>query len=306
MAQNTGNSTIAVGAVGPRRAWHSARRNPYADALARLVEFRLARVGLFILVVFVVVAVFAPWITPMDPIEIHPRDSLERPGAKYLLGADRLGRDQLSRLIYGARISLAIAGSGVAAAVVAGVAIGAIAGWVGKWIDEILMRIMDSLASLPNIVLALTLVAITGGAIPNIILVVALVQTPSIARVVRSQVLSERERDYVTAAISTGSSPFRVVSRHVLPNTMAPVIIQASIGFGGAILLEASLSFLGVGVQAPTPTWGGMLRNAFEVVSLAPFLTFVPGFTIFIVVLSFNFVGDALRDVLDPKLRNTR
>jgi peptide/nickel transport system permease protein len=191
-------------------------------------------------------------------------------------------------------------------AVIAGIAIGATAGWVGKWPDEILMRIMDALASLPNIVLALTLVAITGGAVGNIILVVALVQTPSIARVVRSQTLSERERPYVMAAISLGASPLRVVSRHVVPNTLAPVIIQASIGFGGAILLEASLSFLGVGVRAPTPTWGGMLRNAFEVVNLAPFLTFVPGLTLFIVVLSFNFVGDALRDVLDPKLRNVR
>jgi peptide/nickel transport system permease protein len=242
----------------------------------------------------------------MDPIEIHPRDSLQRPGSEYWLGADRLGRDQLSRLMYGARVSLSIAGLGVGAAVIAGVAIGATAGWVGKWPDEILMRIMDSLASLPNIVLALTLVAITGGAVGNIILVVALVQTPSIARVIRSQVLSERERDYVTAAISTGASPFRVLLRHVIPNTLAPVIIQASIGFGAAILLEASLSFLGVGVRAPTPTWGGMLRNAFEVVSLAPFLTFVPGLVLFIVVLSFNFVGDALRDVLDPRLRNVR
>jgi peptide/nickel transport system permease protein len=274
--------------------------------VGQLLDLRLARFGLVVLILFIVLAVFAPWLAPMDPIEIHPRDSLQRPGSEYWLGADRLGRDQLSRLMYGARVSLSIAGLGVGIAVIAGVAIGATAGWVGKWPDEILMRIMDSLASLPNIVLALTLVAITGGAVGNIILVVALVQTPSIARVIRSQVLSERERDYVTAAISTGASPFRVLLRHVIPNTLAPVIIQASIGFGGAILLEASLSFLGVGVQAPTPTWGGMLRNAFEVVSLAPFLTFVPGLVLFIVVLSFNFVGDALRDVLDPRLRNVR
>ena len=286
--------------------WRTAQKNPWVNMVSELMQLRLARFGLIVLFVFTFLAVFAPLISPFDPIEIHPRDSLERPGSEYWLGADRLGRDQLSRLIYGARVSLIIGGAGVSIAVIAGVAIGATAGWVGKWIDEALMRVMDSLASLPNIVLALTLVAITGGAIPNIIIVVGLVQTPSIARVVRSQMLSERERDYVTAAISTGASPFRVVSRHVIPNTMAPVIIQASIGFGGAILLEASLSFLGVGVPAPTPTWGGMLRNAFEVVNLAPFLTLVPGFTIFIVVLSFNFVGDALRDVLDPKLRNAR
>jgi peptide/nickel transport system permease protein len=284
----------------------SLRRSPSLQLVWQLLDLRLARFGLVVLVIFIVLAAFAPWLAPMDPIEIHPRDSLQRPGSEYWLGADRLGRDQLSRLMYGARVSLSIAVLGVGIAVIAGVAIGATAGWVGKWPDEILMRIMDALASLPNIVLALTLVAITGGAVGNIILVVALVQTPSIARVIRSQVLSERERDYVTAAISTGASPFRVLLRYVIPNTLAPVIIQASIGFGGAILLEASLSFLGVGVQAPTPTWGGMLRNAFEVVSLAPFLTFVPGLVLFIVVLSFNFVGDALRDVLDPRLRNVR
>ena len=286
--------------------WQTAQRNPWAGVLTQLFELRLARFGLVVLGLFIFLAVFAPLISPFDPIEIHPRDSLERPGSQYWLGADRLGRDQLSRLIYGARVSLIIGGAGVGLAVVAGVSIGATAGWAGKWIDEGLMRVMDSVAALPNIVFALTLVAITGGSIPNIIIIVGLVQTPSIARVVRSQMLSERERDYVTAAISTGASPLRVVARHVIPNTLAPVIIQASIGFGGAILLEASLSFLGVGVPAPTPTWGGMLRNAFEVVSLAPFLTLVPGFTIFIVVLSFNFVGDALRDVLDPKLRNAR
>ena len=286
--------------------WQTAQRNPWAGVLTQLFELRLARFGLVVLGLFIFLAVFAPLISPFDPIEIHPRDSLERPGSQYWLGADRLGRDQLSRLISGARVSLIIGGAGVGMAVVAGVSIGATAGWAGKWIDEGLMRVMDSVAALPNIVFALTLVAITGGSIPNIIIIVGLVQTPSIARVVRSQMLSERERDYVTAAISTGASPLRVVARHVIPNTLAPVIIQASIGFGGAILLEASLSFLGVGVPAPTPTWGGMLRNAFEVVSLAPFLTLVPGFTIFIVVLSFNFVGDALRDVLDPKLRNAR
>lgn len=289
-----------------RTIWRDLRRSPSIRLATQLLDLRLARFGLVVMLLFIILATFAPWLAPMDPVEIHPRDSLQRPGSEYLLGADRLGRDQLSRLMYGARVSLSIAGLGVGAAVIAGVVIGATAGWLGKWPDEILMRIMDSLAALPNIVLALTLVAITGGAVGNIILVVALVQTPSIARVIRSQVLSERERDYVTAAISTGASPFRVLLRHVIPNTLAPVIIQASIGFGSAILLEASLSFLGVGVPAPTPTWGGMLRNAFEVVSLAPFLTFVPGLVLFIVVLSFNFVGDALRDVLDPRLRNVR
>jgi peptide/nickel transport system permease protein len=294
-------------AVWPVQRWWSAvGRNPWVSLLGQLWKLRLARFGLIVLTVFIVAAVFAPWLSPKDPIETRPRDSLKRPGATYWLGADRLGRDQLSRIIWGARVSLSIGVAGVGIATIAGISIGTIAGWTGRWPDEVLMRVMDTLASFPSIVLALTLVSITGGAVVNIIIVIGLVFTPAIARVIRGQVLSEKERDYIASAIATGATPRRVIIYHLLPNTIAPVIVQASIGFGAAILLEASLSFLGVGVKAPTPTWGGMLRNAFEVVEQAPFLTYVPGFAIFIVVLSFNFVGDALRDALDPRLRRGR
>ena len=288
------------------RVSRRSQRNPWIQLARDLLELRLARFGIVILAIVCIAAIFSAGLAPRDPLKIDGRASLERPGAEYWLGADRLGRDQLSRLIYGARVSLVIAFGGIGLAVVGGVAVGAGAGWMGGWVDDVLMRITDALASFPYIVLALTLVAITGGAIANIILVVALVQAPAIARVTRSQVLSLRERDFVTAATSIGASGFRVVTRHVVPNTLAPTIVQASIGFGNAILLEASLSFLGVGVRAPTPTWGGMLRNAFEVVELAPILTLAPGLAIFLTVLSFNFVGDALRDVLDPRLRYGR
>ena len=295
---------VAGGPVWSR--WDAIRRNPWLSLVGKLLQLRLARFGLVVLAIFAVLAVFAPWLSPQDPIQTHPRDSLERPGSTYWLGADRLGRDQLSRIIWGARVSLTIGVVGVGIATLSGITVGMLAGWAGKWADEVLMRIMDTLAAFPSIVLALTLVAITGGAVVNIIIVVGLVYTPAIARVIRSQVLSEKERDYIVAAISTGASSRRVIVHHLLPNTLAPVIVQASLGFGAAILLEASLSFLGVGVKAPTPTWGGMLRNAFEVVEIAPFLTYVPGFAIFIVVLSFNFVGDALRAALDPRLRRGR
>lgn len=299
---------IAARATGGRVSkWlDNVGRNPWMSLLGELLRLRLARFGLAVLAIFVVCAVFAPWLSPQDPIQTHPRDSLKRPGTTYWLGADRLGRDQLSRIIWGARVSLTIGVAGVGIATVSGIAIGTLAGWVGKWPDEILMRVMDALAAFPSIVLALTLVAITGGAVVNIIIVIGLVFTPAIARVIRGQVLSEKERDYIASAIATGASPVRVILYHLIPNTLAPVIVQASIGFGAAILLEASLSFLGVGVKAPTPTWGGMLRNAFEVVEQAPFLTYVPGFAIFVIVLSFNFVGDALRDALDPRLRRGR
>jgi peptide/nickel transport system permease protein len=266
----------------------------------------MAKLGVIILLIAVTTAVFAPLLAPYDPIKIHPTDSLAKPGGEYWLGADRLGRDQVSRLIYGARVSLTVAVAGVLVAVAGGITVGTVAGWVGKWTDEILMRAMDALASFPSLILALALVAVTGGAIRNIIIVMAMVYTPSIARVIRSQILSVREREYVTAAVATGASNSRIILKHLIPNSLAPVIVQASVAFGSAILLEASLSFLGVGVKPPSPTWGGMLRHAFEVVDRAPWLTFMPGFVIFLVVLSFNFVGDALRDALDPRLRQAR
>lgn len=265
---------------------------------------KLAKFGLVILGIFIVAAIFAPLLSPKDPERVNGSDSLEGPSSTYLLGADRLGRDQLSRLIFGARISLLISFVGVGAAVVVGVAIGTIAGWAGKWTDEILMRVMDALAAFPSLVLALALVATLGGAVHNIIIVLAIVYTPGIARIVRSEVLSVRERDYILASVAHGADSTRIIIRHLLPNSLAPVIVNASLAFGSAIILEASLSFLGVGVKPPTPTWGGMLRNAFEVVDRAPMLTIVPGVAIFLVVLSFNFVGDALRDALDPRLRN--
>lgn len=271
-----------------------------------VLRARMAQLGVLILLVALATAVFAPLLAPYDPVKVHPTDSLAQPGSEYWLGADRLGRDQVSRLIYGARVSLTVGISGVLIAVAGGITVGTVAGWVGKWTDEVLMRAMDALASFPSLILALALVAVTGGAIRNIIIVMAAVYTPSIARVIRSQVLSVRERDYVTAATSIGASNSRIILRHLIPNSLAPVIVQASVAFGSAILLEASLSFLGVGVKPPTPTWGGMLRHAFEVVDRAPWLTFMPGLVIFLVVLSFNFVGDALRDALDPRLRQAR
>ena len=282
------------------------RRSRFLQTLRELLSVRLAKLGLAVLGLAIIAAVFSPLLAVHDPIKINPRDSLQNPSAEYWLGADRLGRDQLARLIYGARVSLFIGGAGVGIAVVAGIAIGTVSGWAGKWTDEILMRIMDALAAFPNIVFALVLVAITGGAMRNIILVIGLVFTPAVARLIRAQVLSVKERDFVIAAIALGASPLRIIASHLIPNSLAPVIVQASIGFGAAILLEASLSFLGVGVKPPTPTWGGMLRHAFEVVDQAPWLTFTPGITIFLVVLAFNFVGDALRDTLDPRLRGAR
>jgi peptide/nickel transport system permease protein len=268
-----------------------------------VLRVRLAKFALAILFVTVFAAVFAPWLAPYDPTKSKPWDSLTPPSSKYWLGADRLGRDQLSRLIYGARVSLLISVSGVSIAVMMGILIGVTAGWYGHLWDEVLMRLMDTLSAFPSLLLALSLVAITGATVINIILVVAVVGTPWVARVIRSQVLSVREREFIMAVTGMGAPPWRIMFKHLIPNCMAPVIVQASLAVASAILLEASLSFLGVGVKPPTPTWGGMLRNAFETMDQAPWLTLSPGVAIFLVVLAFNFFGDALRDVLDPKLK---
>ncbi len=271
-----------------------------------LLRVRLATFALVVLGLTIAAALFAPWLAPYDPIKAKPWDSLQAPSSTYWLGADRLGRDQLSRLIYGAQVSLLIGIAGVSIAVTLGMGIGVAAGWYRGACDEILMRLMDGLAAFPSLLLALSLVAITGGTVLNIILVVGIVGTPWVARVIRSQVLSLREREFIVAIEALGAQPGRIMLRHLLPNCLAPVIVQASLSVAAAILLEASLSFLGVGVKPPTPTWGGMLRNAFETVGQAPWLTVSPGVMIFLVVLAFNFFGDALRDVLDPRLRGTR
>lgn len=278
----------------------------FRHTLRNLMRVRLAKFAAVVLGVTLVVAMFAPWLAPHDPTKAKPWDSLHPPSATYWLGADRLGRDQLSRLIYGARVSLFIGVGGVGIAVLLGMSIGVTAGWYRGVCDELLMRVMDGLSAFPALLLALSLVAIVGGTVLNIILVVGIVGTPWVARVIRSQVLSLREREFIVAVRGLGARPGRIMLKHLLPNCLAPVIVQASLAVAAAILLEAALSFLGVGVKPPTPTWGGMLRHAFETVSQAPWLTVSPGVVIFLVVLAFNFFGDALRDVLDPKLRGTR
>ena len=274
--------------------------------LREMFRIRLAKFALTIIAITVVAAVFSPLLARNDPYKMDPMNNLSAPTGKFWIGSDRLGRDQLSRLIYGARISLLIGVSSVVLSVIAGVAIGTVAGYFGRWWDEVLMRFIDGLASIPGLLLALGLVAVTGGAVLNVILAIAITATPAKARLIRAQVLSIRERDYVMAARSIGASNARMIMGHILPNSFAPIIVAATLSLGAAIIAEASLSFLGVGVKPPTPTWGGMLRHAFETVERAPWLTFTPGAAIFLLVLAFNFAGDALRDVLDPRLRNTR
>jgi peptide/nickel transport system permease protein len=275
----------------------SARRKPLGTACA-----------LVILLCFVV-AIFAPIIAPYDPYDFNLNElglpvMLQSPNSQFWLGTDPLGRDVLSRIIYGARISLLVGFLSVAIGTAGGTLIGLASGyWAGK-VDQVLQRIVDVFMSFPGIVLALAVMSILGQSLTNIILVIALVIAPGSSRVVRGAVLSVKQNTYIDAARSTGASDLRIAFRHILPNVFAPIIVLATVWIGNAIVIEATLSFLGLGTPPPTPTWGGMLagegrRN----LENAPYLAIFPGLAIGVVVVAFNMLGDALRDILDPRLR---
>lgn len=268
----------------------------------RFLRIRLAGVGLVIVLTLIVMAVFANVIAPRDPLAAAYADVLHPPGATYRLGTDDLGRDVLSRLIYGARVSLQVGLISIAVALAFGVTIGLMAGYWSGRVDDVLMRVMDAISAFPSLVLALAMTAALGMGIGNAMIAIGIVYTPLFARLVRSQALTVRELDYVTAAQALGASPFRTMLRHIWPNVTAPIIVQASLSVSSAIITEASLSFLGVGVRPPTPSWGSMLSVGYQYLEIAPWLSIVPGLAIFITVLGLNFVGDGLRTALDPRL----
>ena len=242
----------------------------------------------------------APLLSAYDPLEIADA-SLSPPSSQYLLGTDQLGRDVLTRILYAARSSLAAACLSAALAFAAGTLIGLVAGYSTGLVDALLMRILDILQAIPALLLAIALVAALGPNLPNLVLTMGLLFMPRFARVARASTLSVRERDYVTAAIGLGVSRARILYRHVLPNIAAPLIVEASLTVTIAILTEASLSFLGLGVQPPDPTWGGMIAESTAVMALAPWLALCPGFAIVFVVVGFTLMGDGLRDALDPR-----
>ncbi|MBI2887924.1 MAG: ABC transporter permease [Chloroflexi bacterium] len=272
------------------------------EFLRNLLKVRLAGVGLLIIAVLVLSAVLADKIAPYTPIAQHAQDQLAPPSSAYLMGTDQAGRDMLSRIIYGAQVSLLVGIIAVGIAVIVGVPLGLISGYYGGKLDDVIMRIMDAVLSIPTIILALAIVAALGPGLVNVMIAIGVTSTPVYARLVRASTLSVRERDYITAAKANGAKAFRIIFIHTWPNVTAPIIVQGSLGMAFAVLAEASLSFLGIGVPPPTPTWGGMLQSGFPYLELAPWLAMFPGLAIFLTVLAFNFVGDALRDVLDPRL----
>jgi peptide/nickel transport system permease protein len=268
-----------------------------------LLRTRLVPLGLLIVFAIIMLAVTADILTPFDPNEQHYNYVLKPPGPIFPLGTDDLGRDVYSRIAYGSRISLEVGVIAVSIGMVVGTLIGLAAGYYGSWVDDVLMRTMDALRAFPALVLALSINAVLGPGISNVMIAVGVVSVPTFARLTHGQVLSVREREYVLAARVTGVGAWRMMVVHILPNIASPIIVQASLGAAFAILAEAGLSFLGLGVRPPTPSWGSLLRTGYQYLSVAPWLSLAPGAAIFLAVLAFNLLGDGLRQALDPRLK---
>jgi peptide/nickel transport system permease protein len=265
---------------------------------------RVLVLGLLLAVGFVLPALLAPWLAPHDPLEVDLSGALEPPAPGHWLGRDEQGADILSRLVFGARISLLVGVSTIAVSAAIGIAVGLLAGYAGGAVEQALMRLVDVLLAFPGLLLAIALVAVLGPGLANVVIALSALSWTGFARLVRAQVLAVMPLDYVMAARSLGAGDLRIMTRHVLPNILAPVWVQASFGIAGAILAEASLSFLGLGVPPGTPSWGAMLSEGRHSLMEAPHVSLFPGLAIMAVVLAFNLLGDALTGWLDPKQRD--
>jgi peptide/nickel transport system permease protein len=264
----------------------------------------LAAIGVVLITIFIIFALFAPWIAPQDPAAINLPARLDTPSHAHWFGTDELGRDILSRIVYGARVSMLVGSCVVATSLALGLIIGSIAGYYGGGIDRFVnVVLMNAFLSFPGILLAIAFVAFRGPGIFNLVLALSLGGWVGYARLVRGQVLAAREREFVEAARALGASDLRIIVHHILPNIIQPVIVQAAIGMAGAILAEATMSFLGLGVPPPTASWGAMLNDGRAHLFDAPHLVLFPALAVMLSVLSFNFIGDALRDYLDPRSR---
>lgn len=259
-------------------------------------------IGLGIVLAMSFIALLAPWIAPYDPTTLHLEHILAPPSSTFFLGTDALGRDVFSRLLFGARVSLWVGFVSVSISVVIGLTLGLLAGYFGGWTDELIMRGVDVMLCFPSFFLILAVIAFLEPSLTNIMIVIGLTSWMSVARLVRAETLSLRERDFIAAAALAGSSSKRIILIHILPNALAPVLVSATLGIAGAILVESSLSFLGLGVQPPFPSWGNMLMEGKDVLEIAPWLSLYPGLAILVTVLGYNLLGESLRDILDPRL----
>jgi len=303
MAGSIRESERAESAAGLARAVTSPIRPRRWRVLRRASRARLAPFGAAVMVLAVLVALAAPVVAPYDPLAQDLGNTLSRPGLAHLLGTDNVGRDVLSRVIWGTRISLLAGLVSVALAMLAGSLLGLLAGYCGGRTDGLVMRVMDAVLSFPPLVLALALGAVLGAGLAGVLLALGVVYTPTFARLMRGQVLSIAARDYVDAARALGAPGWRIAARHVVPNAINPIIVQASLSVAFAILAEASLSFLGLGIQPPQASWGSMINAGRGYLQQAPWIVFGPGAALFVTVVGLNFVGDAVRDALDPRTR---
>ena len=274
---------------------------PWRRAMRKLWRRRGAMLGLGFVAFFVVLAIFAPWISPQDPIATSWSAVRKAPSAAHWFGTDEIGRDVLSRVIWGARASLLAGLVSVGISLLIGVPLGLFAGYLGRWPDMIVSRLTDALLACPFLILAIALAAFLGPSLTNAMVAIGVAATPVFIRLTRAQVLAVKVEDYVEAARAVGNSHLRIALRHVLPNILPPIIVQGTLAIAAAVIAEASLSFLGLGQQPPSPSWGSMLNTAKNYIENAPWMAVWPGVSIFLLVLSFNLLGDGLRDALDPR-----
>ena len=278
-------------------------RGPLAEVLFRLSKSPLAMFGLAIILLLVFCAIFAEMISPYDPTAQDLAHMFETPSSAHWLGTDEFGRDILSRLIYGARVSLQVGFVAVGIALVLGGFLGAVSGYYGGRLDNAIMRVMDVLLSIPQTLLAIAIVAALGPSLMNLMIAVGISAVPTYARIVRGSVLSIRNMEFIEAARAVGSPDLRIILKHIIPNSMAPIIVQSTLGVASAILNAAGLSFIGLGIQPPNPEWGAMLSGGRQYIRDFPHMTLYPGLAIMFTILALNFLGDGLRDALDPKLK---
>ena len=290
----TAGTDLAQPIARPRSQWRLAAE--------RFAAHRLAVVSIFVLLALALLSAFAPFISPYDPERTRLLDIYERPSAIHPFGTDSLGRDLATRILYGGRVSLSVGVLAVTVAISFGTLVGMLAGYYGKWVDTILMRFVDMMFSFPRLFLLIIFgVFFKGMTLGVIVLVLGLLSWMTTSRLVRAQFLSLKEREFVVAARSVGVKDMRIILRHLLPNALAPIIVAATLGVASAIISESTLSFLGLGIQPPTPSWGNMLRDATSDMEKAPWLAIFPGLAIFLAVVAINFIGDGLRDALDPR-----
>jgi peptide/nickel transport system permease protein len=277
------------------------RRRIRNRALRRFFKRRSALVAGGIVLAFVVIALGAPWIAPYDPLKTNFLAIRKPPSAMYLLGTDEVGRDLLSRLVWGARASLLAGVIPVCIALLASIPLGLLSGYAGRWIDGVIMRITDAMLAVPFLVVAIALTAVLGPSLGNAMIAIGIAALPTFLRLARSSVMAVKSEEYIEAARAVGNSPLRIAFRHILPNMLPPLLVQASLTVAAAIIAEASLSFLGLGQRPPAPSWGSLLNEAQRHLVTAPWMAVWPGLAIFIVVMSVNVLGDGIRDALDPK-----